>query len=293
MSLPISGFTAVPNPQMLAFMATQSFLMMQMAGAGWQYGKRKVSAMKNEEFNALTVNLLLQKEVADVREAIPTIIQSINDMTPMVGAIVEQYGDFVKEIINSLPQAVENVYRPEHKPSIETFNPLSILNPLVPAFAEHQTTSTPTGVSASASSHNMGIMLSRNIEKMTDLRSLRNIALETYGLNPSDYQRVADALMARMEKLNPQITSTGIATGGVIGTVRNRWKGTSTQSLSIERNRLITEIRDGKANLHSVLNPQRGKRVVVSGKSVAQMKVAIAKDQQKLADILLVLRDRK
>ncbi len=141
MSSPISAFTAVPNPQMLAFMATQSFLMMQMAGAGWQYGKRKISAMKNEEFNALTIQHLLQSETADVRAAIPTIIKSINDMTPMVGEIVAQYGDFVKEIIKATPQLISNIYRPEKSPSVETFNPLSILNPLLPAFADDSVTS--------------------------------------------------------------------------------------------------------------------------------------------------------
>ncbi len=60
MSSPISGFTAIPNPQMLAFMPIQSYLMMYFAGSGWQYGKRKISAMSNEEFNKLTPEQLLQ-----------------------------------------------------------------------------------------------------------------------------------------------------------------------------------------------------------------------------------------
>ncbi len=99
-------------------MATQSFLMMQMAGAGWQYGKRKISAMNNEEFNALTVNELLNKEVADVRSAIPTIIQSMDHMTDMVGPIVAQYGDFVREALRALPEAARNVFGGETQTNV-------------------------------------------------------------------------------------------------------------------------------------------------------------------------------
>ncbi len=106
MSLPISGFTAVPNPQMLAFMATQSFLMMQMAGAGWQYGKRKISAMSNIEFNKLSTNQLLSNETADVRKAIPTIEASMNDMTALMAPIVAQYADFIKEAIKGAGQGL-------------------------------------------------------------------------------------------------------------------------------------------------------------------------------------------
>ncbi len=61
MSLPISGFTAVPNPMMLSFLATQGFAIMYYGGAGWQFGKRKVSGMSNEEVNNMTPNDFLQR----------------------------------------------------------------------------------------------------------------------------------------------------------------------------------------------------------------------------------------
>ncbi len=104
MSSPLSAFTAVPNPQMLAFMGAQSFIMMYQAGEGWQYGKRKQSAMSNEDFNRQTPISIMQNQSAVLRQALPTIVKSMNDMTPLIGEIIKQYGDFVTEIIKVSPQ---------------------------------------------------------------------------------------------------------------------------------------------------------------------------------------------
>ncbi len=113
MSSPLSAFTAVPNPQMLAFMGAQSYLMMYMAGAGWQYGKRKISAMSNETFNPLTVTSLYKQMTTELKESIPTIEKSMNDMTDLLAPIIEQYGDFIREAIAAGPQTVKNIVAPE------------------------------------------------------------------------------------------------------------------------------------------------------------------------------------
>ncbi len=110
MSSPLSGFTAIPNPQMLAFMGAQSFIMMFQAGEGWQYGKRRISAMSNEEFNELTPELVLEKQAVVLKNSLATIEQSMNNMTPMVGTIVKQYGDFIAQVINNLPEAAKNAF---------------------------------------------------------------------------------------------------------------------------------------------------------------------------------------
>ncbi len=103
MSSPLSGFTAVPNPQMLAFMGAQSFIMMFQAGEGWQYGKRRISAMSNEDFNKLTPERLLQNQAATLRSSLGTIEKSMNDMTPMIATIIHQYGEFLKVVIRETP----------------------------------------------------------------------------------------------------------------------------------------------------------------------------------------------
>ncbi len=109
MSSPLSGFTAIPNPQMLAFMPIQSYLMMYFAGAGWQIGKRKVSAIPNDKFNPMSANDLLKGFTADLRGSIPTLERSLQDITPLIKTLVEQYGDFALELIKETPKQVEKV----------------------------------------------------------------------------------------------------------------------------------------------------------------------------------------
>ncbi len=91
-------------------MGAQSFIMMYQAGEGWQYGKRKISAMSNEEFNKLTPELVLEKQAIVLRNALPTIQKSMDDMTPMIRTIIAQYGDFIREMISALPEAVGNIF---------------------------------------------------------------------------------------------------------------------------------------------------------------------------------------
>ncbi len=90
-------------------MAIQSFVMMYQAGEGWQYGKRKQSAMTNEEFNKQTPISIMENQAATLQAALPTIQKSLNAMTPLIHIIVEQYGDFAKEIIKVLPETIKSV----------------------------------------------------------------------------------------------------------------------------------------------------------------------------------------
>ncbi len=109
MSSPISGFTAIPNPQMLAFMPIQSYLMMYFAGAGWQIGKRKISAIPNDKFNVMSAKDLLEGFTADLRETIPTLERSLQDITPLIRTLIEQYGDFIRVAIDTIPQLAQNI----------------------------------------------------------------------------------------------------------------------------------------------------------------------------------------
>jgi len=90
-------------------MGAQSFIMMFQAGEGWQYGKRRISAMSNEDFNKLTPLKLLQNQAANLRSSLSTIEKSMNDMTPMIETIIRQYGDFLKEVIRVTPSVTLGV----------------------------------------------------------------------------------------------------------------------------------------------------------------------------------------
>ncbi len=90
-------------------MPIQSYLMMYFAGAGWQIGKRKISAIPNDEFNKMSANDLLKGFTADLRETIPTLERSLNDITPLIATLIEQYGDFIKIALEVIPQVAADV----------------------------------------------------------------------------------------------------------------------------------------------------------------------------------------
>ncbi len=81
-------------------MGAQSAVMMKMAGENWQYGKRRISAMSNEDFNAMTPVKLYQIETDELRAIIPSIESSLASMTPLTSTIVT-------EMINTLKLGVE------------------------------------------------------------------------------------------------------------------------------------------------------------------------------------------
>jgi len=110
MSLPISGFTAIYNPQMMAMMPIQSLIMMYEAGFGWQFGKRKASELSNEEVKQMTLLTVMEHMNQMRRDALPMIQRAMDDMTPMTAHLMENFGDIIREAIKALPSAVGNIF---------------------------------------------------------------------------------------------------------------------------------------------------------------------------------------
>jgi len=103
--LPISGFLPVPLPMMIPFMGAQSLVIGKMFGEGFQYGKRKISAMPNEEFNKLTFEDMMSNAREELKASIPTINASLQDMRPLVDVVIREFLIYVNEISKTL-QAV-------------------------------------------------------------------------------------------------------------------------------------------------------------------------------------------
>jgi len=78
--LPIGFFAPLPLAIMIPFMAAQSFAMGHAFGTSFQYGKRKISSLTNEEFNALSATDLHGELQADIRDMIPNMNQSFKRM---------------------------------------------------------------------------------------------------------------------------------------------------------------------------------------------------------------------
>ncbi len=85
MSFPVplpSTFMPLPLAIMIPFMGIQSGVMAQQFGMNFQYGKRKISAMSNEEFNKLTPEMMQADFANQIKGLIPTFEKSLQDMRP-------------------------------------------------------------------------------------------------------------------------------------------------------------------------------------------------------------------
>ncbi len=85
MSFPVplpSTFMPLPLAIMIPFMGIQSGVMAQQFGMNFQYGKRKISAMSNEEFNKLTPEQMQADFSTQIKGMIPTFEKSLQDMRP-------------------------------------------------------------------------------------------------------------------------------------------------------------------------------------------------------------------
>ncbi len=90
MSLPISGFMPIPLAIMPPFMAYQSLVMGDAFGRAFQFGKRKISAMGNEEFNKLDIVTMFETISNEYTRMIPTVEKSMSASTELQVAIVKE-----------------------------------------------------------------------------------------------------------------------------------------------------------------------------------------------------------
>ncbi len=84
----IGLFAPLPLAIMIPFMAAQSFAMGQAFGTSFQYGKRKISSMSNEEFNKLTAQQAHAEIQSDIRDMIPSMNQSFKTMEKFQSDVV-------------------------------------------------------------------------------------------------------------------------------------------------------------------------------------------------------------
>ncbi len=95
-AIPTIGFFApLPLPMMIPFMGIQSAVMAEQFGTMFQYGKRRISAMSNEEFNALTPEKLQQDMTRQLEGMIPEMEKQIQAMQPLVQIILKEFGAYI------------------------------------------------------------------------------------------------------------------------------------------------------------------------------------------------------
>ncbi len=81
---------------MIPFMGIQSAVMAEQFGTMFQYGKRRISAMSNEEFNAMTPKILQERITSQIQDMIPEMRLQIQAMRPMVTIIMNEFAEYVR-----------------------------------------------------------------------------------------------------------------------------------------------------------------------------------------------------
>ncbi len=97
---------------MIPFMGIQSAVMAEQFGTMFQYGKRRISAMSNEEFNALTPQKLQERMTTQLEGMIPEMKEQIKAMQPMVTAILHEFGEYVRLAVAEIPGALAGTAGP-------------------------------------------------------------------------------------------------------------------------------------------------------------------------------------
>ncbi len=117
--LPIGFFAPLPLAIMIPFMAAQSFAMGHAFGTSFQYGKRKISSMTNEEFNATDAVTIHDTLQADIRAMIPSMNESFHRMETFQVDIIES---MVKSLLVAAERFFEFVSSGFQIPSNQTSN---------------------------------------------------------------------------------------------------------------------------------------------------------------------------
>jgi len=94
-------------------MGIQSAVMAKQFGENFQYGKRRISAMTNEEFNKLTPRQMMENTQQEIKAMIPTFKQSMQDMKELQSFIIIELIDTIKQVTKDVG---EDIFTPGEVP---------------------------------------------------------------------------------------------------------------------------------------------------------------------------------
>ncbi len=98
----IGFFAPLPLAMMLPFMAGQSMIMGESFGKGFQYGKRKISSMSNEEFNKMNADQLGRELLTDYKQIIPHLEQAVRASSQFQQMIIQELIKIIPNFVDQL-----------------------------------------------------------------------------------------------------------------------------------------------------------------------------------------------
>ncbi len=87
----------LPLAMMIPFMGIQSAVMAKQFGENFQYGKRRISAMSNEEFNKLTPKILNENANEELKSMIPSMEASITNMREFQTFLIREFINVIQQ----------------------------------------------------------------------------------------------------------------------------------------------------------------------------------------------------
>jgi len=128
-------FAPLPLPVMIPFMGYQSLVMGEAFGLSYQYAKRRISAMTNEEFNKFTVRDLQQMLKDDISSAIPDMKAAMDDMLTLQTKMIDHVVDAIAQLPPDIYNAIFNTGSPPPEKESGGF-PLGVASFLRPVVSE-------------------------------------------------------------------------------------------------------------------------------------------------------------
>ncbi len=111
----VGFFMPLPLAVMIPFMAGQSFAMGEAFGKGFQYGKRKISSMTNEQFNAMSAKDHFSETTADISAMIPSMKSQMNNFstlqTDIIKTLIEQLKDAGITIGEAVAELGQDIFK--------------------------------------------------------------------------------------------------------------------------------------------------------------------------------------
>ncbi len=92
----------IPLAMMIPFMATQSLVMGEAFGKAFQFGKRKMSAMSNEEFNKLTIEQVASEMFQSYKNIQPELSESMKRSNDLQSEILIYMIDMPRDLLARL-----------------------------------------------------------------------------------------------------------------------------------------------------------------------------------------------
>ncbi len=131
MVLPIGFFMPLPLPIMIPFMMWQSAAIAAGFGTMFQYTKRRISAMSNDEFNRVDPIALINQDLDNIITNIPSSFTKVQHLN---SAVFKAMSDMLADAIQFLTQYISGGGPALTTESTTTTSPQGALIPGVPGF---------------------------------------------------------------------------------------------------------------------------------------------------------------